>query len=164
MRKVLWLAVAAVFFGWALACGPSDSGPTPVKQQPLTGAIAGQAFTAMSATASGSKAFGSDGGEKWIDIYDVPGIDCTVFSPNAQREVLGTVPWQVTSYDLDLAHTLTLLSNGSHNDIATIGRVEIVSAPGPDAGLALIRIRAIAAGDADGGNEVEGEVHLQVCD
>ncbi len=156
--KALLMAVSGVLV--ALACGPSTPQPVPVKQQVLTGNIGGQPFTFKSGTASGSKAFGSDGGQKWIDVYDAPAIDCTVFSPGAQREVLGTIPWQVTSYDLGFSQNLTLLSMGSHNDVAISGRVEIVSAPPPDAGMATIRIRAYV--DAD--NNVEGEVQLSVCD
>jgi hypothetical protein len=166
MRNLPWLVAAASLAGWALACGPGDPPPpVPVKQQPLTGMVGGQPFTARSATAHGSKVFMGDGGQKWIDVYDVPGIDCTVFSPGAQREVLATVPWQVTSYDLGLLHNVTLLSDGSHNEAVTDGRVEIVSAPAPDAGQqALIRIRAIGTNGPDGGSAVEGEVSLDVCD
>jgi len=157
-KALLMAALTAVLA--ALACGPSTPTVNPVKQQVLTGTIGGQPFTFQSGTASGSKVFGNDGGEKWIDVYDAPAIDCSVFSPGAQRELLGTIPWQVKDYDLNLVHNLTLLSMGSHNDIATSGRVEIVSAPPPDAGPATIRIRAYF--DAD--NTVEGEVQLQVCD
>jgi hypothetical protein len=151
----------------ALSCGssPQMMMDVPVKQQPLAGKINGQPWSAVSATASAMKAFTA--GERWIDVYDTQ-IDCSVFSPNPDSEIIGTVPWQVTNYNLGfggMSKTLTLVYHDDGgmviNEIITDGRVEVVSAPDPDAGTpALIRIRA----DQNENFDVEGEIHVQVCD
>lgn len=146
------------------ACGapptPEPVPPTPVASTPLTGKIDGVAWTPRSAVASARRAFSDDGGERWIDL-GVGTFDCSNFIPEA--ELIGTVPWTVGAYDFSLRQNVTFVveeDGKTVNKVATNGRIELLSAPGPDAGVATLRIRARF--DAD--NEIEGEVSLTVCD
>ena len=152
--------VTAVLVGLVAGCGgpPEQQKPTPVKTTPLTGTVDGQAWTPIAATAR-TQSF-SDPGERWIDI-SATAFTCATFVPEA--EIIGTVPWVTgTAYELSLARNLTIITHkpdgGIVNNIATNGRVEIVSAP--DAGVGTIRIRA----SAGTGNRVEGQIDVSVCD
>lgn len=144
------------------ACGaPTAPDPTAVSSSPLAGTVGGQPWRAVGAVASARRAFTDDGGERWIDVSDKV-ISCAEFLPEAQ--VIGVVPWQVGAYALSLRRNLTFVvhqsDGGLDNLVATSGRVEVVTAPGADAGIATLRIRA----RFDAENTVEGEVTVSVCD
>ncbi|MFZ5438610.1 MAG: hypothetical protein ACOZQL_01310 [Myxococcota bacterium] len=156
-----WLAASTAVL--AAACGaPAGSSPTlaVVERTPLAGTIDGAPWVARSAVASARRAF-DDGGSRWIDV-GAGAFTCADFVPRA--ELIGTVRWTPTAYELSLRDNLTFVveraDGGIGNLVATTGRVEVVSAPGPDAGPALLRIRA----RFDARNEVEGEVAVTVCD
>lgn len=146
------------------ACGaptPMPPAPEPVKTTPLAGTIDGQPWAAVSAIASARRAFDEDGGRRWIDV-GAGRFTCADFVPRA--ELIGTVPWQVASYELSLRNNLTFVvrqaDGGIDNLVATSGRVELVTAPAPDAGPATLRVRA----KFDAENTVEGEIAVVVCD
>jgi hypothetical protein len=159
------LAVASAGAVVAVACGGGSQMmmDVPVKQQPLAGTVNGLPFTAVSATASGQLAMDTGGapGDKWIDIYDSQ-VDCSNSFPSYTRKLITTVPWKVTSYNFGFTQNLTFAyqddAGVSQNEVATLGRAEIISAP--DAGTGTIRIRA----EAHANNTVEGEIQVQVCD
>ncbi|MGV3619713.1 MAG: hypothetical protein ACO1OB_02790 [Archangium sp.] len=145
-------------------CGspsPEPEPPKPVVSTPLTGEVAGAAWSPKSAVASARRAFSDDKTERWIDL-GVGDFDCSDFLPDA--EIIGTLPWQTGAYSLGLQRNLTFVvqeaDGGIRNKVATDGRVEFIDATGPDAGPSIVRIRARF--DAD--NEIEGQVEISVCD
>jgi hypothetical protein len=110
--------------------------------------------------ASLKNAFNPDAGRRSLEISNKV-IACGDFAAHSQ--ILGLVPWTVGSYELSLQQNLTFavdVDGGIDNLVATNGRVEVLSAPGPDAGVATLRIRATFDSD----NSVEGEVAITVCD
>ena len=154
MRRGLALALFA-------ACGPAGTSiPLAVNAAPLAGTLGGIPWRAVGGVASKS-AFSPDSGTRRVEIGNKV-IACNDFGAHAQ--VLTLVPWTVGTYELSLQRSLTfavdLEDGGIDNLVATQGRVEVVTAPGPDAGPASLRIRA--AFDAD--NAVEGEATITVCD
>lgn len=157
MRRAAWWGLVLA------ACGAPTSTPTvvPVKSTPLAGTIGGAPWTARSAVASARRAFDEDGGRRWIDL-GAGSFGCADFVPHA--EIIGTVPWEAAAYELSLRNNLTFVvrqpDGGIDNLVATTGRVELLSAPGPDAGPATLRLRAKFGAD----NDVEGEIAVTVCD
>ncbi len=144
------------------ACGSMPPpGPTPVSSTPLAGTWNGVPWRAVSGVASARRAFSDDAGSRWLDVKNGQ-LTCADFVPAAQ--IIGIIPWQVGGYDLSFQHNLTFVvdrpDGGLDNLVATQGRVELVDAPGPDAGPAHLRIRA----HFDAQNSIEGEVTVTVCD
>ena len=164
MRRTTVVKVLAVV-GAGLACGPATptmTEPTPVKSTPLEGKIDGKPWKALSATASLRKAFSDDAGERWVDISSKQ-LDCGSFG--GSPEIITVVPWQTGAvYNFGLQQNLTFVirrdAGVTDNDVSTLGRLEVISAPPPDAGNATLRIRAVFKAE----HEVEGEISVQVCD
>jgi hypothetical protein len=154
VKRLLALALFA-------ACGPAGTSvPLAVNASPLAGTVGGRPWRAVGGVAS-KNAFSPDSGTRSVEIGNkvIACNDC-----GAHAQLLTLVPWTVGTYDLSLQRNLTfavdLEDGGIDNLVATQGRVEVATAPGPDAGGASLRIRA--AFDAD--NTVEGEVTITVCD
>ena len=150
------LALALAGCGGAMM-EPVDAGPVPVATTPLQGTIGGAPWTAVSATAKGSRGFNP--GDKWVDIGSGT-FTCDDFV--AESDLIVNVPWATEAYALSLQHNLTFVvheaDGGIQNKVATSGRVEVISAP--DAGTATLRIRA----RFDAQNSVEGQIDVKVCD
>jgi hypothetical protein len=172
------LALTSVFFGLvtvfavgSVGCSTTSSDSStpegPVAATPLTGTINGASFTAKSAiTHVGGFGSNSDGTQN-IDIYETD-VTCADFAPQADREILLSVPWKDnTDRDFKLAFgspdsqtgTFVIQKNGTpDNIISTQGRVEIITAPTDKDAMGKMRLRMSAEG-----NTVEGEVDIHVC-
>lgn len=169
MKLAFALTTLGLMTTFAAGCSSEDDAAEktgPVAATPLTGSIEGKTFEAKSAIAKK----GFDDGEKSIDIYDTA-VTCKDFSPKAERKILISVPWTAgTNRDFKFSlgggdsQTATFVVQKSESDtpqniISTQGRVEIIDAPAEAGQIGKIRLRATASG-----NNVEGEIAVEVCD
>jgi hypothetical protein len=164
------LAVAFTMLGllsvFGAGCSSSDDEEAktgPVSASPLTGAIEGKAFEAKSAIAKK----GFDDGERSINIFD-KAVTCADFDSDADRYILLSVPWKAASRDFkislgsDDSQTATFVikrASETDNIVSTQGRIEILEAPTEAGQKGKIRLRATAQG-----NNVEGEIAVEVCE
>jgi hypothetical protein len=166
MKLAMVFAIAFGSFPLVTGCSSSSGGggaTGPVATTPLAGTVDGQSFTAKTALAHD----GFDSGKKSIDIYDTD-VNGEAFGQSSKREILLDVDWTAGSAkDFSLGSgtagqtaTFVVDKNGTpDNIISTTGRVEIIDAPTTKGSTGKMRLRATAEG-----NQVEGEVPVQVCE
>jgi hypothetical protein len=147
----------------------SSGGKTgPVASSPLAGTIEGKSFTGKFAVARKS-GFDDDpaaAAERMISIYDRE-VPCSSFSAETDAYLLLSVPWKAgTARDFSFGGkdsqtaTFVVKKDGETvNVISTQGRVEILDAPTEAGAKGKLRLRAAADG-----NNVEGEVSVEVCE
>jgi hypothetical protein len=147
--KTLWMAVVLCV---AAACGPS-----PIPDSTLSGTVGGSAFTAQGALAS-TDSF-SEPGQRNILIAEVP-LTCDDLFKSLDRSIIFTTDWTAGKQtELGLFdQTVTFVTGGSNNNIATDGRLEVVDAPMDKGTTGTLKLRAFAGADS-----VEGTVSVTVC-
>jgi hypothetical protein len=146
----------------------SGGGKTgPVSATPLAGTIEGKSFSGKFGVAK--KSGFDDDGKRMISIYDTE-VPCSSFSRDGEPDayLLLSVPWEAGlardfSFGGKDGQTATFVVKKADGDftniISTQGRVEILEAPSEAGAKGTIRLRAEAKG-----NNVEGEVTVEVCE
>ena len=153
---------AAAGCGGASGTTAGDSGG-PVAQKPLSGTIGSASFTAMSAFAGSASGTGRS-----VTIWGKAG-DCAnmpVLADGENQILLSVDPWQSgTAYQLSFdfsnlaaAKTVTFVTGPSTNDVATVGRVELVTAASAGT-MGLLRLRASSGTKGS----VEGQIAVTAC-
>jgi hypothetical protein len=161
-----------IALGTAACTVESNDGGTaaktgPVSSAPLAGTIEGKSFAGKFGVAK--KSGFDDDGTRMISIYDRE-VPCSSFSSEEEPDayLLISVPWEAGvardfSFGGKDGQTATFVVKKADGDftniISTQGRVEVLEAPSEAGEKGKIRLRATAEG-----NNVEGEVTVEVCE
>jgi hypothetical protein len=134
------------------ACSGSSDGDEEIAAGPLSGKVAGQAWTFQ---AGATDAFLSEDGDFFAALYDTSFTPCGFDEPNRPHLLL-SLPKQPGTYDLSLMRNITFVVGESENLVSLDGQIVVdeVTATSVTGGLRTRR---------DDGNDVNGQFQLTVC-
>ncbi len=137
------------------ACG-DDTDSIDVADTPLSGKVAGEAWTFASAQ---TNAFLSDEEGYWVDLYSAPVASCGDSTPAGPKLII-LLPSNVGEYDFSPAQTMTFVvphdGEGPMNNVASKGRLIVES-------ITDTTITAAVHGIFDDDNEVDGRFTVEIC-
>jgi hypothetical protein len=163
MRIVGALVVSGLFLA-PIACGSdggSGSGGGTIATTPLSGKVAGMAWTMMSGETDAFLSMGSD--KFFATLYDKP-IDtpCSGSAPTGSRlQMILNVPMTMGTYTLGLAQdlTATFVDTGvspPQNNIALQGKLQVTS-------ITATTITGGANITADANDTANGQFQINIC-
>jgi hypothetical protein len=135
------------------ACSGDDGGGGgEIADTPLSGKVAGQAWTFQ---VGATDAFLSEDGDFFAALYDTSFTPCTFDEPSRPHLLL-SIPKQPGTYDLSLMRNVTFVVGDADNLISLDGQIVVdeVTATSVTGGLQTRR---------DDGNDVNGQFQITVC-
>jgi hypothetical protein len=159
MRSSLVLLLASSFMVLAAGCA-SDATTGPVASTPLAGRIRGDAFEGKMARATIETLDGRDRAKVEIFAVDFP---CGTPGDLPMPMIMATVPWsagamrEYASVDSDMRVGILTATSPEPVEAA---RAETLEAPLEASAIGKLRLR-VRTSD---GEEIEGEIAVQICE